>query len=181
MRLWQMHTCKRFFKAKDLNVNEILPFGAFMTLFWSGLANTEAVINSVASFTSCIKWGSTLVPHESCQWCLQTQMSEQMTSCDSFICAETRLSELWTLVKSLGIVSDLSNFSPLRRREHHLSVSAGTRRTPCAVVVGPRPITSRSPPVASVGTLRSARESVSHQCFSNKTPSLYSKWGMWVW
>lgn len=55
----------------------------------------------------------------------------------------------------------ISYFFPLRRREHHLSVSAGTRRTPCAVVVGPKPTTSRSPPVASVDTPRSARESVS--------------------
>lgn len=42
---------------------------------------------------------------------LKTQMSEQMTSCDSFFCAETRLSELWTAVKHLGIVPDLSSFT----------------------------------------------------------------------
>lgn len=54
-----------------------------------------------------------------------------------------------------------SDLLPPRRRELHLSVSAGTRRTPCAVVVGPRPTTCRSPPVASVATPRSARESVS--------------------
>lgn len=49
----------------------------------------------------------------------------------------------------------------LRRREHHLSVSAGTRRTPCAVVAGPKLTIFRNPPVASVATLRNARESVS--------------------
>lgn len=48
----------------------------------------------------------------------------------------------------------------IRPREHHLLVSAGTRRTPCAVVVGPRLTTSRSLHVASADTLRSARESV---------------------
>lgn len=57
---------------------------------------------------------------------------------------------------TLAVISCL-----VRPREHHLLVSAGTRRTPCAVVVGPRLTTSRSPHVASAGTLRSARESVS--------------------
>lgn len=58
------------------------------------------------------------------------------------------------------------DFSPLRPREHHLLVSAGTRRTPCAVAVAPKLTTCRSPPAASVATLRSARESVNVSVFS---------------
>lgn len=101
-------------------------------------------------------------------------MSEQMTFCDSVFCTETRL-KFKTVVKFLAscfLTSDFFlNFS--RRRGHHLSVNAETRRTPCVVVVGPRPTTCRSPPAASVATLRSARESVSHRTFIDQTSLIF--------
>lgn len=107
---------------------------------------------------------SNSMPLKSCQWCLQTQMSEHMTYCDSFFCAETRqweVIERWTALCTFWPYLLFHCFLFLvRPREHHLLVSAGTRRTLCAVVVGPRLTTSRSPHVASAGTLRSARESV---------------------
>ena len=61
-----------------------------------------------------------------------------------------------------------------RRRELHLSESAGTRRTLCAVVVDPRLTICRSPPAASVATPRSARGSVSDpiKCFFKCTKLL---------
>lgn len=107
---------------------------------------------------------SNSMPLKSCQWCIQTQMSEHMTYCDSFFCAETRqweVIERWTALCPFWPYLLFHCFLFLvRPREHHLLVSAGTRRTLCAVVVGPRLTTSRSPHVASAGTLRSARESV---------------------
>lgn len=98
-----------------------------------------------------------------------------MTLCDSFFFTETRQTGFAHVLMSLGIVSDLWCLTFSRLRGHHLSVNAGTRRTPCAVVAGPRPITCRSPPVASVATPRSARESVRHPltCFDNKTVLLF--------
>lgn len=93
-------------------------------------------------------------------------MSEHMNFCDSFFCAETRQHEVIKRLTALCNFLTLAVTSCLvRPREHHLLVSAGTRRTPCAVVVGPRLTTSRSPHVASAGTLRSARESVSIPLF----------------
>lgn len=65
-------------------------------------------------------------------------------------------------------------------RGHHLSVSAGTRRTPCAVVVGPKPTTCRSLPAASVATLRSARESTTGALRPRGgTPLAQAVWDTW--
>lgn len=54
-----------------------------------------------------------------------------------------------------------------RRKEHPPLASGATRRTLCAVDVGPRPTTSRSPPVGNVDILLSARESVSTELIWN--------------
>lgn len=133
--------------------------GRKVTSSWSCLANWSHDVHYCCSrreMSVCSQLNSSLVSDV-----FKTQMSEQMTACDSSFFTETRPARP-------GLQSGLSELSltshvcvPLRPRGHHLSVSAGTRRTPCAVVVGPKPTTCRSLPAASVATPRSARESVS--------------------
>lgn len=141
----------------------MLPFGGFIINIWSLNWLTMWLLLHPSHPTS------------SGDWVLSVMSSNTNVWTNDFLwfillCWDKTLN-YWTVVKSSGrlvfIVTDLLSSHLRRRRGHHLSVSAGTRRTPCAVVVGPRPTTCRSPPAASVATPRSARESVSHlmACF----------------
>lgn len=169
------------FKANYFSVDQIEPFRAVMT-FYQGLANRRWSVAlhpaHLVSSQDQLRCHTSLVGDVFKHKCLNKWLSVIHFS---VLRQDSATSELQWSHWGVFLISYLF---PLRPREHHLSVSAGTRRTHCAVVVGPKPTTSRSPPVASVGTPRSARESVSdylkrpYPCFHGGEPCQNAVKGM---